>query len=75
MLIQTWQINIYPLSVELSLCMIHHQKPLMLPHNVEPGHDITVGSGGVNTVIDQHVEERATKEMRMIHHLLPNFKA
>jgi len=56
------------------MCVVHHQELLPLPHNVEPGYDTTVGSSeGVNTIVDQHIEERATTQLRMIHHLLPKF--
>jgi len=43
------------------MCVFHHQEPLPLPHNVEPRYDTTVeSSGGLNTVVDRHIEERAT---------------
>jgi len=47
--------------------VIHHQEPLPLPHNIEPGCDTTVViSGGAYTGVDRQFGERATTQLRMI---------
>jgi hypothetical protein len=58
----------------LSMYMIHHQDPLLLPYiNVEPGYDIIVGPlAEANTRVDQHIKERETTQV-ITSHLHPTF--